>query len=194
MAHHLFQGDLRAPLAFEVIDPIDRHQRAGHVAGDRVENVELLTEALIPGRALDIEDSEDLLAGAQRHDHRLARFGVAAAEAVVIDRTAQDHSFAPAGDPSGDALVDSLLVAQWNADPYRSADPKALAFDEHDRGPARTHPGSEVFRRAGEERRGIARFLEARKQVLEERDAIVLLRALVLRVRHRTAVAHAHRE
>src|SRR5439155_24764878 len=49
--------DLGTPLAFENIDPVDGNERAGYVAGDRVEHGELLTEALIPQGSFDVEDS-----------------------------------------------------------------------------------------------------------------------------------------
>src|SRR5207247_10677580 len=123
MAHHVFQRDLQTPLAFEVIDPSYGAQGAGHVACDRVEHVEFLAEALIAGRSLHVEDADDLVAGAQRHDHGLAGLRIAAMETVVVHGAQKDYPLAPARDPSGDSLIDALLMAKGYADPYRCAHP-----------------------------------------------------------------------
>src|SRR5437879_5059255 len=82
VAHDVLERDLRTPLPLEVVDPIDRHQRPRDVARDRVEDLELVTEALGTGRALDAEDTDDLLARAQRHADRLTGLWVASAETV----------------------------------------------------------------------------------------------------------------
>ena len=99
-----------------------------------------MAEALATRRSLHVEDADDLVAGAQRHDHGLARLRVAATKTVVVDRAHENHRLASAGDPSGDSLVDALLVAEWHPDAHRCADSQAVAFDQHDRRPAGTDP------------------------------------------------------
>ena len=137
MAHHVLERRLGTPVAFETVDASYRDERPGDVARDRVEDLELLTEAVSTRRALDVENADDLGAGAERHDHGLTGLRVAPAEPVVVDRTQQDHPLTPACDPPGDALVHSLLMAKRHPDPDRGPDAKAVALDEHDRRPAR---------------------------------------------------------
>ncbi len=194
VAHHVLERDLIAPLALEIVDAVDRDERAGHVACDGVENLELLTEALRTGRPLHIQDADDRVASTERHDHGLSGLRIAAAEAVVIDRTQEDDPLAPAGHPSGDSLVDPLLVPERHADPDRGAHPEAVALDEHDRRPAGADSRRDVFRRACQKGRRVARLLEPGEEVLEEGHSVVVLRALMFRVGHCATVVHAHPE
>src|SRR5207253_2553636 len=113
---HLLERRLGTPVAFETVDASYRDERPGDVARDRVEDLELLTEAVSTRRALDVENPDDLGAGAERHDHGLTSLRVAPAEPV---------------------LVHPLLMAKRHPDPDRGPDAKAVAFDEHDRCPAR---------------------------------------------------------
>ena len=151
MPHHVFERDFRAPLAFEVTDAVYRHERPRDVPRDRVEDLQLPAEALGPGRALHVQDPDDLFAGAERHDHGLTGLRVAPTEPVVIDRTQQNHLFSAAGHPAGDALVDALLVPERHADPHGRPNAEPVALDEHDRCPAGAHPRGDVLGRACQE-------------------------------------------
>src|SRR5467141_2770715 len=194
LAHDVLERDLVPPFALQVIDAIDRDEGPRDIACDRVEDLKLPSKTLGTRRLFHIEDADDLVAGAERQDHGFAGTRVTPAETVVVNRPEQDDALAPGGDPSGDTLVDPLLVSDGHGYPDRRTDAKTFPFDEHDRRPARTHPRSDVLGRSCQKCRRIACLLETREEVLEERDAIVVLRVLVFRVRHRPAVANAHRE
>jgi len=70
----------------------------------------------------------------------------------VVHRAHEDHPLASARDPSGDALVGALLVAERYPDAHRCADSEAVAFDEHDRRPAGADPCGDVLGRACQQR------------------------------------------
>src|SRR2546428_13783548 len=112
MSHHVLERDLGLALALEQVDSINGGERATHIAGDGIEDLELLVEPVIAGRALDIEDADDLVAGPERHDDGFARLRVAAPESVVVD-LAPEHDLLPlARDPAVDPLVDQLTAAE----------------------------------------------------------------------------------
>ena len=114
MPHHVLERDLGAALAFELVDPIDGGERAPDIAGDGIEDFELLVEPVIAGRALDVEDADDLVPGPEWHDHGLARLRIAAPESVVVDRAPEDDLLPLARDPPGDPLVHRLAVSERN--------------------------------------------------------------------------------
>src|SRR5207237_4018145 len=145
MTHDVLERDFRPPFTFEVGDPIDRHQRTADVARDRVEDLELFTEALGTGRTLHVEDADDLVSGSERRDHRLTRLRVAPTEPVVVDRAPQHDAFAAARDPPGDPLIQTLLVPEWHADADRGTHPKAIPLDEHDRSASCTASRGDVL-------------------------------------------------
>src|SRR5438105_14697952 len=84
MAHHVLERRLGTPVAFETVDASYRDERLGDVPRDRVEDLELLTEALSNCRALDVESADDLGAGAERHVHGIATLRVAHVVPVVV--------------------------------------------------------------------------------------------------------------
>src|SRR5205085_12530208 len=120
--HDVLECDLGTKLALQAVDPIYRDERPADVSRDRVEDLELLAEALATRGPLHVEDADDLVAGPQRHAHGLARLRIAATKTVVVHRAHEDHPLASARDPSGDSLVDALLVAERHPDAHRCAD------------------------------------------------------------------------
>src|SRR5439155_3583769 len=150
MAHHVLKRHLGTPLTFETVDAVYRHERPCDVARDRIEDLELLTEALGPRRALHVEDADDLVAGPKRHHHGLPGLWVAPPEPVVVDRTRQDHPLAPAYDPPGNALVDPLLVAKRYVAPDRGSHPQPVPLAGHARRPAGADARRDVLGRSRE--------------------------------------------
>src|SRR3989442_11905850 len=192
MPHHVFERDLGLALALELVDSVDGGERATDVAGDGIEDLELLVEPAIAGRALDVEDADDLAAGPERHDDGLARLRIAAAESVVVDRPPEDDLLALARDPAGDPLVDRLSVSERNPKADRRADPELLALDEHDRRPARADAPRDLLRGARQEGRGVTSLLESGEQPLEQGDAVRLAQAVVAGGGPRASLAEAH--
>src|SRR2546428_11887093 len=130
MPHHVFERDLGLALALELVDSVDGGERATDVAGDGIEDLELLVEPAIAGRALDVEDADDLAAGPERHDDGIARLRIAAPESVVVSRAPEEDLLALARDPAGGPLDDRLAASGRDPGPGSPARPDLPAPDQ----------------------------------------------------------------
>ena len=161
-------------LPLQAGDGADGAERDTEIVRHGLEHADLLVEAKLARGPLHVQDAEDPVFRPQREDDRLAGVRIAPLEPRLGDRPAQADSLAARRDPSRDAFVERLLVAQRDLRRQADRSPQAqrVALDEHDRRRRGAYPRRDLICRAREQRGDVARLLEAAEELPVQREPV----------------------